>query len=166
MHHSYETSWVDLCNYVTLWFSFVDVLGCTKSLRTVLHHPLLLPAPGGAPHALSSPQQVLHKIHLADVRAERMRGMLQVHQTEQNSLPAKVRHLESLLAEIKHDCLDVDMSLCEYSQRTIYIYVRTYIIQFIELQQHELINSERFDPEVFISIYLIMIATSTPNSFI
>ena len=85
------------------------------ALRHLLKHTLTLPNPRavalGNNAVNSSPLQVTKRLQKAELEQD---GRHQVSSLQlQASLPQKVRRLEEILSEIKHQCVEVDMSLSE-----------------------------------------------------
>ena len=82
------------------------------ALRHLLKHTLTLPSPRavalGSNAVTNAPLQRLQKAELEQD------GYHQVSSLQlQATLPQKVRQLEEILSDIKHQCLEVDVSLSE-----------------------------------------------------
>ena len=82
------------------------------ALRHMLKHTLTLPNPRTVAlgsNTVNSPLQVTKRLQRAELEQD---GRHQVSSLQLlPTLPQKVRQLEEVLSEIKHQCLEVDMSL-------------------------------------------------------
>lgn len=84
------------------------------ALRHLLKHSLTLPNPRavalGSNAVTNAPLQVTKRLQKAELED----GCHQVSSLQlQATLPQKVRQLEEILSDIKHQCLEVDVSLSE-----------------------------------------------------
>jgi Leucine-rich repeat (LRR) protein len=96
-----------------------DIQGCTKALRQVLNHPLMLPSPKKAHlsakqlnHPPLSPKREPTDSNVSSARRSHLADQDPVMEEQGSAvLPAKVRQMESVLSDIKHQCLELEMSL-------------------------------------------------------
>ena len=93
----------------------IDLQTCSAALRHLLKHTLTLPNPRAVAlgsNAVRSPLQIAKRLQRTEMEQDGRHQEVSSLQVKV-SLPQKVRQLEEILSEIKHQCLEVDMSLCE-----------------------------------------------------
>ena len=93
----------------------IDLQTCSAALRHLLKHTLTLPNPRAVAlgsNAVRSPLQIAKRLQRTEMEQDGQHQEVSSLQIKA-SLPQKVRQLEEILSEIKHQCLEVDMSLCE-----------------------------------------------------
>lgn len=101
----------------------IDLQTCSAALRHLLKHTLTLPNPRAVAlgsNPVHSSLQVAKRLQRTEVKQDGRHQEVSSLQVK-ISLPQKVRQLEEILSEIKHQCLEVDMSLCESQVPCVYV---------------------------------------------
>lgn len=90
------------------------------ALRHLLKHTLTIPNPRAVALGSNAVTNVTKRLQKAELEQD---GRHQVSSLQlQATLPQKVRQLEEILSDIKHQCLEVDVSLSE----SLSLYLQTF----------------------------------------
>lgn len=112
------------------------------ALRRLLKHTLTLPNPNAVAlgsNTVNSPLQVAKRLQRVDLERD---GRHQASSLQlQPTLPQKVRQLEEVLSEIKHQCLEVDMSLSEFQSLFTFAGVAC-VVTYHNVAQHSVPSVE------------------------